>query len=197
MKKDKIKLIILTVLALAFAAGTFFVLLYSTNIYHFFGKFTIGVFVLFPVCDAVIAIIATTVIFKTGKISYITSVIAALVGCILAFILVNDASLNKIGSDFLRHELTFNNAVKTVSSKEGVYTFDCAELKGVLPEQKVQVVAIDAVHNAILFVALDLPDRTEGYAYVPYGEPIEWDDFGEWSDALDINGHWYYLYLIK
>ncbi len=198
MKNEKTKLIVLTVLALAFAAGTFFILLYSNNMYHMFGKFTLAAFLLFPICDAAIAIIATTVIFKSGKISYITPVIAALVGCVLAFILVNGASLNKIESDYLRHELAFNNAVKEIDTgKPGIYPFKCDELKNVLPEQAVQVAAIDAKHSALLFIALDLPDRTEGYAYIPYGEPLEWDEFGEWSDPLDINGNWYYLYLIK
>lgn len=198
MQKDKRLLIILSALALIFSVLSFFALINYNVLYFNLGKYTIFAFIFFPLLCLAIFILSSALIFKKGKISFITPVAIALIGCILAFVLSNDASISKIQSDYLKNENKFNYHVELLSDKKfGVYELDDDKLKWVLPENKVQIESIGNDKKVYFFIALDAEDRYEGYVYAPYGLPELWDVFGEFSEPLDLDKTWYYMLLPK
>ena len=198
MKKHK--LILLSTLTLVCALLTYFALIYSNLIYHYFGKLTLFVTLFFPVIAFIAAVISTSEIFKNANIKYIIPVAITLVGCLLAFVLSNEGSLSKIGSDYLKNEAEFNFAAEAVlneHTESGIFDTDFPKLFSVIPEERVIVEKLDNVHYAIFFIALETSNRYEGYTYIPFGSPIEWLDNGQFSSALDVNANWYYMCLIK
>lgn len=198
MQKDKRLLIILSALALIFSVLSFFALINYNVLYHNFGKYTILAFIFFPLLCFGIFIFSSTLIFKKGKISFITPVAIALIGCILAFVLSNEASISKIQSDYLKNENQFNYCTQQLNNKKvGVYELNDDKLKWVIPENKVQIESVGNNKNVYFFIALNAEDRYEGYVYAPYGLPELWDVFGEFSEPLDLDKAWYYMLLPK
>lgn len=198
MQKDKHLLVFLSALALIFSVLSFFALINYNVLYYNLGNYTIFAFIFFPLLCLVIFIISSTLIFKKGKISFITPVAVALIGCILAFILSNDASISKIQSDYLKNENQFNYHIEQLSDKKvGVYKLNDDKLKWVLPENKVQIESVGNDKHVYFFIALNATDRYEGYVYAPYGLPELWDAFGEFTDPLDLDKTWYYMMLPK
>ncbi len=198
MKKDKLLLIFLSALAVLFSVLSFFALINYNLLYYTFGKYTIFSFIFFPFLCLVIFIISTTLIFKKSKIAFITPVAIALIGCILAFVLSNDASNSKIQADFLKNENLFNDHVEQLSNKNvGIYDLNDKQLKWVLPTNKVSVESVGNDKMVYFFIALDAPDRYEGYVYAPDGFPELWDFLGEFTDPLDLDKTWYYMLLPK
>ena len=198
MQKDKRLLIILSAFALIFSVLSFVALINYNVLYYYLGKYTIFSFIFFPLLCLVIFIISSTLIFKKGKISFITPVAIALIGCILAFILSNEASISKIESDYLKNENQFNYHIEQLSDKKpGVYELNDDKLKWVVPVNKVQVEAVGNEKYVYFFISLNASDRYEGYVYAPYGLPELWDVFGEFSEPLDLDKTWYYMLLPK
>lgn len=197
MNSEKTKNIILTAAGLLCALLTFLALIYCNNLYFWLGDYAIIGFIVFPVLALGIIIYASMLIFKKQKIGYVIPVAVALIGCLLAFILSNEASLSKIEGDFLKHENEFNRIVKTAEVAEGTFDIDSKELKGVVPEQKLQTVHIGNGNFAYFLIAVDVSDRYEGYVYIPYGTPEDWDSYGFFSEPLDLDKHWFYMSLIK
>lgn len=198
MQKDKRLLIILSALAVIFSVLSFFALINYNVLYYNLGKYTIFAFLFFPLLSLVIFIFSSTLIFKKGKISFITPVAIALIGCILAFVLSNDASLSKIESDYLKNENQLNYHITQLSDKKiGVYELNDDKLKWIIPENKVQIESIGNNKKVYFFIALNAEDRYEGYVYAPYGLPEIWDAFGQFSEPLDLDKAWYYMILPK
>lgn len=199
MQKDKRLLIILSVLAVIFSVLSFFALINYNVLYYNLGKYTIFAFIFFPLLCLTIFLFSSTLIFKKGKIAFITPVAIALIGCILAFVLSNDASISKIESDYLKNENQLNYHVEQLKDKNvGVYELNDDKLKWVLPENKVQIESIGNDKKVYFFIALDTDDRYEGYVYAPYGLPELWDAFGQFTEEpLDLNKSWYYMILPK
>lgn len=200
MKKDKNIIILLTVCALLCALGTFFALINSNIMYHWFGKYTTLSLLILPFIALLIIIIASIFIFKKNKISFIVPVASALIGCLLAFVLANDASISKIESDYLKHEMALKREVQLYTDESvpaGTYTIEDNSLKWLIPERRLQKVAIGNNEYAYFFIALDTSNRYEGYVYIPDGTPMEWDEFGAFTEPLDIEKTWYYMSLLK
>ena len=198
MQKDKQLLILLSVLALVFSVCSFFALINYNVLYFYLGEFTIFAFLFFPLLCLLIFIFASTLIFKKGKISFITPVAIALIGCILAFVLSNDASISKIQGDYLKNEASFNTQIEQLSDKKtGVYEINDYSLKWIVPLNKVQVESVGNNKYVYFFIALETEDRYEGYVYAPYGLPELWDTFGEFTEPLDLDKAWYYMLLPK
>ncbi len=200
MKKEKLIITLLTISALICAVGTFFALLNTNIMYHIFGDFAVFAMLILPFIALVILIISSVLIFKNNKISFILPVSTALIGCLLAFVLVNDASMSKLESDYLKHEITLKNEVNKLSSIEvpsGTYSIDNKDLKWLLPESKVQKVALGNNDYAYFFIALETSNRYEGYVYIPDGTPYDWDAYGEFTEPLDIEKTWHYMSLPK
>ena len=198
MQKDKRLLIVLSALAVIFSVLSFFALINYNVLYYNLGKYTIFAFLFFPLLSLMIFIFSSTLIFKKGKISFITPVAIALIGCILAFVLSNDASLSKIESDYLKNENQLNYHITQLSDKKiGVYELNDDKLKRIIPENKVQIESIGNDKKVYFFIALNAEDRYEGYVYAPYGLPEIWDAFGQFSEPLDLDKAWYYMILPK
>ena len=66
-----------------------------------------------------------------------------------------------------------------------------------LPTNKVSIESVGNDKKVYFFIALDAPDRYEGYVYAPDGLPELWDFIGEFTDPLDLNKTWYYMSLHK
>ena len=197
MKKDKKIIIILSVLSAISALGTFFVLINYNLIYAWFGKFALAAFLFFPLIALILFAISSIFIFKKNKVSYVLPVAISLIGCILAFTLSNEASLSKIESDFLKHELTLIQQVQKYEPQgAGTYDLNESSLKLIIPTQKLQIVKIGN-KQAYFFIALDASDRYEGYVYIPHGTPTDWDEYGQFTEPLDINSHWFYMSMPK
>ncbi len=199
MNKDKTTIIILGALALIFSLCTFLMLINYNTVYYYLGdKFTTLSFFIFPVLALAVFVVSSIFIFKNNKISYVVPVAIALIGCILAFVLSNDASLSKIETDYLKNENKFNQQIVKIENKpEGLYELDNDDLKSVIPENKVLIVSVGNNKYAYFFIALDAKDRYEGYVYIPHGTPEEWDAFGAFTEPLDIEKCWFYMSLAK
>ncbi len=198
MKKEKNIILILSVLAVIFSVCTFLILINYNLIYYHFNEFTTLIFLIFPLLSLILFVISSILIFRKNKISFIIPVAIALIGCILAFVLSNDASLSKIETDFLKHENEFNQVIVKLENKpSGLYKLNNDDLKQVIPVNKVLVESVGNNKFAYFFIALDAPDRYEGYIYAPYGTPEKWMALGEFSDELDIEKKWSYMLLHK
>lgn len=210
MPKVKTKIWITSVIAVIAAMAAFFAMLYFNSLHMLLGKWTIAAVLAGPVLALAVAVYAAFGIFKKGENLFFLPTILAIVGCLLAFLLVNGASLSKIEADFLKHEADFSKAVTAIkeervtvsngvlSIQEGVFSLADEALRGPVPRQQVQVIKIDEFHAIYYFIALDAADRTEGYVYVPDDlYPKEWDNTASWSEPLDINSKWWYICLYK
>ncbi|MBE7091625.1 MAG: hypothetical protein E7365_00380 [Clostridiales bacterium] len=199
MKKNKFIIFLLSFLAVIFSICTFLILINFNIVYYYFERFSTLVFLIFPLLSVAILVLSSILIFKKNKIVFIVPVTIALVGCLLAFVLSNDASLSKIETDYLKYENQFNSQITKLENKnEGTYNLDDDSLKQIIPVNKVQIISVGNNKYAYFFIALDTPDRYEGYVYIPYGTPEEWDIYGAFTeDSLDINGKWYYMSLLK
>jgi len=198
-KRDKRNNLIFCAIALLFPLLIFLLLLETNLAYYFFGSFAKALVFILPICAIIISVISTVFVFKRKKISFIIPVAIAVAGSILAFTLSSEAQMSKISGDFLKHETELNSLVENVLAEEydtGIYDIDCDELFAILPLQKV-VVEDAYTGTALFFLTLELDDRYEGYAYIPFGSVEDWTNYGEWSDALDIEGDWYYLSVLK
>ena len=198
MKTDKLTITLLSALALIFSVCTFFMLINYNTAYYYFNNFTEIAFFVFPVLALSVFVVSSIFIFKKNKIAYITPVAISLIGCILAFVLSNNASLSKIQTDYLRYETEFNQQITELKDKqEGVYILETDSLKPVIPVNKAQIISVGNNKYAYFFIALDAKDRYEGYVYIPSGTPEDWDTYGAFSDPLDIEKSWYYMSLLK
>ena len=137
-------------------------------------------------------------LFAEKKVFYTVPVAIALVGCLLAFVLVNDGFMNKLSANFLRHEQAFIQEAKRLEAlPEGEYSIEDDSLRFVLPPYRVICQKIDGRYTACCLLTVDTVDRLEGYVYIPYGAPEDWDTYGAWSDPLDIDGNWFFMSLPK
>lgn len=205
-----IKFIILSFLGLLPAIATFFAMLYYNTFYSFIGdKATLACWI----CPAIAIVylgILIFLLFNKKENKFAIPVLTVVISLILAFSLVSEASLSKMESDFLDNELAFNSAVKQLKDEhylingdsytinEGTYAVTDEALFSAIPTKQVRLTAIDQTHAAFLFLTLDNSQRTEGYAYVPHGTPLDWDPlYMEWSDPLDLEADWYYICIYK
>lgn len=205
-----VKYIIFSILGLLPSIAAFFSMLYYNVLYALIGsKATI----LYWLCPAIVVIYLSILIFllfkrKDNKLAI--PIFTALISIVLAFTLISEASTSKITSDFLDNELAFNHTIKSLKEEHyiidgdsytinaGIFDLKNEELYSCVPTKKVKLSKIDENHAAFLFITLDNTMRTEGYAYVPDGTPFEWDPVNmEWSEALDIDGNWYYVCIYK
>ena len=205
-----VKYIILSILGLLPAVAAFFSMLFYNTLYAAIGDKATVLYWLFPAISIIFLGILIFVLFYKKDNKFAIPIFSVLISIILAFVLISDASTNKIHSDFLSNELAFNSAIKQLKQEHyiisgddykinaGTYEIQDEALFSAVPTKQVMLTKIGEKHSAFLFITIDNAKRTEGYAYVPDGTPLDWDPaFIEWSDALDIDGNWYYICIYK
>ncbi len=200
------KALILTIGAILCVAGSFFSFYFFNLICYYLDSFSIFGFLFFPIIAVILSILAILTTFKEKSMLYVVPVAICLIGCLLAFSFSNDVSNSKIQSDYLENENDFDIAIEYVEKfygddnnfvKEGIYEVKIPALQFVLLENKVLVDNIGNGKSAYLLITLDEENRYEGYAYIPHGTSLEWDDYGYFSEPLDLDGKWFYMSLLK
>lgn len=184
---------LLGLIPVVFAALSLLALINNNLIYSYLGSAANAVVLIFPVLCVITAVVYFVLSYKKRDMVFLIFAFVSVVVLVAAFMLSNGASNAKIQGDFLKHETAFNHSAQAISETGDAEAMS-EELSLIVPTKKVEVLG-----DVVFFYTLDTKDRVEGYAYIPSGNyPAAWEiNYTEWSDALDINGQWFYICIYK
>lgn len=184
---------LLGLIPVVFAALSLLALINNNLIYSYLGSAANAVVLIFPVLCVITAVVYFVLSYKKRDMVFLIFAFVSVVVLVAAFMLSNGTSNAKIQGDFLKHETAFNYSAQAISETGDAEAMS-EELSLIVPTKKVEVLG-----DVVFFYTLDTKDRVEGYAYIPSGNyPAAWEiNYTEWSDALDINGQWFYICIYK
>lgn len=184
---------LLGLIPVVFAALSLLALINNNLIYSYLGSAANAVVLIFPVLCVITAVVYFVLSYKKRDMVFLIFAFVSVVVLVAAFMLSTGTSNAKIQGDFLKHETAFNHSAQVISETGDAEAMS-EELSLIVPTKKVEVLG-----DVVFFYTLDTKDRVEGYAYIPSGNyPAAWEiNYTEWSDALDINGQWFYICIYK
>ncbi len=201
---------ILCVLGVALAASVFFCLLFFNKLHAALNDFALPAIIALVVLELLLVVFSVVLIFSKGFTRFIIPAVTAIICCVAAFACANSASADKLASDYLKNEAAFNKTVDALKQQhitvngtalnidEGIFPLEEKDLHGVVCTKTVQIAQTSGSNAVFFFICYDDDTRSEGYIYSTDGTvPKEWEDSIAFSDALDINGYWYYAALYK